>query len=927
MALTFGVTETGRWGNDIDGRTDEDGVVRAAFEADGGEDMLLVFQAYDVDTAGEIEVRLNGEAIGAARPGPVNGFAQEAFVLGADLLQEGTNWLQFVQTEDETYTWGVADVLLTEVPDEAPVALALDGPEAGPFGNGFDALYDSDGRLDVTFDSAGADLRLRFDGYDIDTMGDVDVLLNGTLLGSLGAGMGDAWTRYELLLDDADLAAGTNTLSFVSNDPVWGIDMLRLDEAPPRFTPTDDRYAEQWQLRAIGNFEEVWADYTGAGVTVAVYDDGLQFTHPDLDGNYDAGLHVTVGGQVLDPSTGASSHGTAVAGILAAEADGTGIVGAAFDATIAGVNIIDGIAGAGAPDLGDYYEAILQMAGFDVVNNSWGAVPGFEPDDPPPGDLFGKTLAAFQTAAETGRDGLGTILVKSAGNSSANSSGDLADASRHSITVAASDIDGAAAFYSNHGANVLVSTPSSGLPFFSPGVLTTDLVGAPGYTPGNYTGTDALTGFGGTSAAAPLLSGVAALMLEANPGLGWRDVQNILALSATFSGGQEMESWVLPFLGGAGFEWVTNGAQNWNGGGMHFSPDFGFGIVDVNDAVRMAEVWHLFGPARTSASEESHVESATAPLALGTGVSVEFDLADVALSVEHVLVSVTLSDSTVDIILTSAEGTRVQLYASGDAPAGPLDWSFGAEAFLGETAAGAGAWTLEIVDPDAGGAVLEDYTVEWYGQADDPVTAADDTYHYTDEMFSAVVPAEGDAADAPVDDPERTRLEDADGGTDWLNMAAMSDDLTIDLARGASSLAGTATFLTLAETGTIENAVAGDGDDQLSGNAAANTLLGMRGDDVLIGGAGDDWLSGGRGRDTFVIHAGDGEDWIEDFDVASDTLALVGLAADFESLSFGLTTGGDARLSFATGEAVDFNDVEVSALTPSNFAFYDTAFA
>ena len=67
-------------------------------------------------------------------------------------------------------------------------------------------------------------------------------------------------------------------------------------------------------------------------------------------------------------------------------------------------------------------------------------------------------------------------------------------------------------------------------------------------------------------------------MLEANPDLGYRDVQEILALSA-----RQIDA------GLAG--WDTNGATNWNGGGHMVSHDFGFGLVDAHAAVRLAETW------------------------------------------------------------------------------------------------------------------------------------------------------------------------------------------------------------------------------------------------------------------------------------------------------------------------------------------------
>ena len=108
-------------------------------------------------------------------------------------------------------------------------------------------------------------------------------------------------------------------------------------------------------------------------------------------------------------------------------------------------------------------------------------------------------------------------------------------------------------------------------------------------------------GLHGTSLSTPEVTGVVALMLQANPGLGWRDVQNILAASATHTGSA---------IGAAALGtnensyWFLNDAANWNGGGMHFSNDYGYGMLNAYNAVRMAEVWSLFGSAQTTANEQ-----------------------------------------------------------------------------------------------------------------------------------------------------------------------------------------------------------------------------------------------------------------------------------------------------------------------------------
>ena len=104
--------------------------------------------------------------------------------------------------------------------------------------------------------------------------------------------------------------------------------------------PNDPFYADQWHLQAIGDIETIWDEYTGAGVAVGVYDDGIQYDHPDLDDRYDPDREVVIDGEQLDGYT-TDSHGTSVAGLIAAELNEEGGVGVAFDAELTGVNIFD----------------------------------------------------------------------------------------------------------------------------------------------------------------------------------------------------------------------------------------------------------------------------------------------------------------------------------------------------------------------------------------------------------------------------------------------------------------------------------------------------------------------------------------------------------------------------------------------------------
>lgn len=103
-------------------------------------------------------------------------------------------------------------------------------------------------------------------------------------------------------------------------------------------------FSTQWHFDLIGDIQAFWQDYTGHGVSVGIYDDGTEASHGDLDGNYDSSLHYSgVGSDNGQPNGPDDSHGTAVAGIIAAENNTEGGVGVAFGASITGVDLLGDI--------------------------------------------------------------------------------------------------------------------------------------------------------------------------------------------------------------------------------------------------------------------------------------------------------------------------------------------------------------------------------------------------------------------------------------------------------------------------------------------------------------------------------------------------------------------------------------------------------
>lgn len=598
--------------------------------------------------------------------------------------------------------------------------------------------------------------------------------------------------------------------------------------------PRDPLYARQWHFGLIGDIEAIWRDYRGAGVVIGLNDDRPDIRHTDLDGSIDPALGLSFN----DFGTKFDAHGTAVAGIMVAEANGRGGVGLAPDARLGWVSYV----------YEGYAASLSRTVDFDVVNNSWGFFPGFARSDDlsDPNSVAAGIDAHLRLAAEIGRGGLGSISVHAAGNDNANAIGEWFSGTRFTISVAATERDGFAADYSSYGSSVLLTAPAA--------AVTTDGSGRGGYGPGNH-----VFDFGGTSASAPVVSGVVALMLDAAPGLGWRDVKTILALSAAQTGSAPDAA--APSATEDGL-WQVLGNANWNGGGQLYHVNYGYGMVDAFAAVRMAEAWRtMTGGAATSANET--VISVTAPLdapvPIAPPIQAVPQVTRIAIEVtEEILIETAylslrwthLQSYDLSARLIAPDGYAVMLLGN-EAPSPPepgiaSSWTFGIEALRNLSARG--TWTLEITDhvPRNTG-VVEAATLTFHGRAASP-----DTIHsFTDDFLLLAARDDG-----------RRLVSDTDGGTDWLNLAAIAGDIRADLrGNGEIAVAGVDWFRLASGTATIENLHAGDGDDRLSGNALDNHVIGGRGEDRVIGRAGLDRLEGGEGSD--LLRGGSGDDLLK----------------------------------------------------------------
>jgi subtilisin family serine protease len=312
--------------------------------------------------------------------------------------------------------------------------------------------------------------------------------------------------------------------------------------------PRDGLLSEQWYLDNDGSIpvapsyplrvgadagvREAWRELGSLGesdLTIAVIDNGFDRDHPDLSGRMAHPLTVANNQAALPQGRGAGSHGTPCASIAVAPANGRGIVGAAPNARL-------------MPIQGLTYSAYLTERmfrhcadrGAAVINCSWGTTKGrFRP-----GRFHER---AIRHAITRGRNGLGCVVIFAVGNEGKYGI-NLYARIPGVIGVGASTSNDTHAPYSNRGPGISVVAPSDGgwpvlaaRASWDPGL--TDLPANKRYYVDGVDRGPHYKHFGGTSAAAPLVAGICALILTARPGLTATEVKALLERTADKIGG------------------------------------------------------------------------------------------------------------------------------------------------------------------------------------------------------------------------------------------------------------------------------------------------------------------------------------------------------------------------------------------------------
>jgi MYXO-CTERM domain-containing protein len=346
--------------------------------------------------------------------------------------------------------------------------------------------------------------------------------------------------------DAVDASAALRGLpGLVSADPVLYRELKTLA------TVNDPEHSRQWHLYRSLSMDvpgdgqifahDAWSLTKGdPQVVVAVFDSGTDISHEDLSPNIVGGLDAVDGDDDPSPECSPSqdgnseasscpnwapyreSHGTSVSGTIAARGDNNiGLAGVCPLCSLYPVRML----GSGAESGFSTAEAFVMAVddGAWVINNSWG--PGASVFFP----LGGPINTAFEYAATQGRDGKGTLIFFAAGNDTTDVGVNGYANSKWTVAVAASTNLDDFAVYSNYGDEIDMAAPSRGGAVNQDdyGIATTDVPGDEGYSDGDYN-----YGFGGTSAASPVASGIAGLILSRNPELTADQVRVIMTSTA-----------------------------------------------------------------------------------------------------------------------------------------------------------------------------------------------------------------------------------------------------------------------------------------------------------------------------------------------------------------------------------------------------------
>lgn len=369
-----------------------------------------------------------------------------------------------------------------------------------------------------------------------------------------------------------------------------------FESAEPEFTyhdlqaSTDPFFSDQWGLKNTGQYgsayegidikaEQAWTISKGNNIKVAVFDSGFEMNHPDLVQNvFGNGFNVMTG---TSPSQVTGEHGTACAGIIGAvQNNDIGISGVAPESKLISISMALETTTTGLQIKSGFDWAVQNN--IDVISCSWGG--------------FGQSNyieTGISNALNNGRNYKGCVVVFATGNNGFNSNSITypGNSLPNILTVGAITPCGERKIVSsntchNDPYSIWASGYGTQLDVVAPGlkIATTDRQGNSGYNPHpvfgeaipDYADKNYHSSFSGTSAAAPHVAGIAALILEINSQLTAIQVNTIIEQTAQK---------IRPDL------YNYENHSNRPNGSWH--EEMGYGLVDAYAAVKMAGSYDL----------------------------------------------------------------------------------------------------------------------------------------------------------------------------------------------------------------------------------------------------------------------------------------------------------------------------------------------
>jgi subtilisin-like proprotein convertase family protein/subtilisin family serine protease len=553
--------------------------------------------------------------------------------------------------------------------------------------------------------------------------------------------------------------AGVNPVKLIvklnENEPLVEVAEHDLNQRMQTYAvaiPTDTSYQRQWHLhrrlndsqfdpRASSRCEDAWQllDHLGsAEVVVGVTDDGCKLSHQDFDSpgkfanwGYFRGERLIksndIDAQPSEMYQVGSNHGTSCAGVIAGEVDATLTVGAA-----PGCRLLPIQWESDGPSLFISDSKLLAALNFvadkiDVLSNSWGITPTSLWST----QVINRITELSQTG---GRRGRGIVFLWAAGNENCpiqhqgtvdvpHSSGwngngvwvgvETARRFRNNLVgvpalmhVAALASNARRSHYSNYGTGIEICAPTNNVHEYRrlsvPGLGITTTTGETGGVTNR---------FGGTSSATPLMAGVAALVISANPDLTAREVVSIVKQTAS----KDLSLEGYPTTPPAPFDtnpiWDVSPVAPFNAGGFNnigaaegtWSPWFGHGRVDAAAAVAEA-IRRRNGAVAEEVVRETSSPALAIPDNNATGVRDTINVAT-ALTISAIKVSVAIPHTFIGdlrLTLTAPSGTSVVLHDRNGGNAQNLQRTFDLHstpafgALRGQSSRG--AWTLLVQD-------------------------------------------------------------------------------------------------------------------------------------------------------------------------------------------------------------------------------------